>query len=247
MKSVLIRWLGPLMLALPWLWLSPTTASAQSGTSTDDTVYEDIYDDEEDYTDQRFAFGLGGGIVLPNDQGNEDGEIYYSANFRWRVFDRSRSGDRDDRDKSGAGYNDRHNRSHNRGHYPGSQGDSGIRGFIEPEVGYWKRSADDSDAEDLHVGLNLIGVVPTRSADFFVGVGFGFHQIDGSRFIRNSGGVIVAETDLSNDRLGANVHVGVELHVSESIGLFGTGRLDVLEDEPYDRQTKIWGGIRFHF
>ncbi len=247
MKSNLLRWLGPGFVALLLGLAVPGLSSAQSGSSSDDTVYEDLYDDEEDYTDQRFAFGLGAGIVLPNDEGNEDGEIYYSANFRWRVFDKNARGGRDDRDKSGAGYNDRHNSRHNRGHYPGSQGDAGIRGFIEPEIGYWKRNTDDSEAEDLHIGLNLVGVVPTRSADFFVGVGFGFHQIDGERIRRNSGGVIIARDDIGDDRLGANVHVGVELHVSESIGLFGTGRLDVLEDEPYDRQTKIWGGIRFHF
>lgn len=242
-----MTWVPPTLLVLCLAGLVPGTVKAQSSSAQDDTVYEDEYDNEDQYEDNRYAFGIGAGIVLPNDEGRDNGEIYYSANFRWRIFDRNHR-DYDKNDKSGDAYNARHNRHHDRGRYPGERGDSGIRGYIEPEVGYWKRSDKDAgEAEDLHLGINLVGVVPTRSADFFVGVGFGYHLLDGEVLRRNSAGTIVQIVDASDDRLGANLQVGVELHVSESFGVFGAGRLDILEDEPFDRQTKIWGGLRWHF
>ncbi len=243
MKSSRAPWAISLALFLAWAVQSPLIA--QGTSAQDDTVYEDEYDQGE-YSAKRFGLGLGAGIVLPNDEGNEDGEIYFSANFRWRIFDRGE--DSNGRDTTrGDAYNERHNRSHDRGRYPGTATDSGIRGYIEPEIGYWSRSDDDSDVDDLMVGINLVGVVPTRSADFFVGVGFALHQISGDIVRRNGGGVVIDNLELDDDRLGANVHVGVELHLTENVGIFGTGRLDILEDEPFDRQTKIWGGIRFHF
>ena len=241
-------WALALLLAVCLGSFGPARSQAQSSSTQEDTIYEDEYDNEDEYSENRFAFGIGAGIVLPNDEGRDNGEIYYSANFRWRIFDRNRDDDYDRNDKSGDAYNERHNRRHNRGRYPGDRGDAGIRGYIEPEIGYWKRSDDETgEAEDMHFGVNLVGVVPTRSADFFVGVGFGYHFLDGEVFRRNSAGTIVEIVDASDDRLGANLQVGVELHVSESFGIFGAGRLDILEDEPFDRQTKIWGGLRWHF
>lgn len=243
MKSTRTPWAVASSLALFFAWLCPDAVRAQAPSAQDDTVYEDEYDQGE-YSAQRHAIGFGAGIVLPNDNGNEDGEIYFSANFRWRIFDRGDNG----RDTtSGGAYNDRHNRQHNPGRYPGASADSGIRGYIEPELGYWKRSEDDSDVDDLMLGINLVGVVPTRSADFYVGVGFALHQLDGTILRRNGGGVVIETLELDDNRLGANVQVGVELHLSESVGVFGSGRLDILDDEPFDRQTKIWGGLRFHF
>lgn len=245
MKSTRTPWAVASSLALLSTCFAVQPARAQTTGGQDETVYEDEYDEGE-YSAQRFAFGFGAGIVLPNDDGNEDGEIYYSANFRWRIFDHSKNGDGRDT-TSGAAYNDRHNSSHNRGRYPGASADSGIRGYLEPEIGYWSRSETDADVDDLMLGINLVGVVPTRSADFYVGVGFALHQLNGDITRRNAGGVIVETLELDDNRLGANVHVGVELHLSEKVGVFGSGRLDILDDEPFDRQTKIWGGIRFHF
>lgn len=245
MKELGNRWLAAtaLMLALLLGWTE--TSRAQSSTNDQ---YEDVYDDEDVYDEDNLALGLGAGIVLPNDNGNEDGEIYYALNFRWRIFDRNDDAKNDRDDTSAAGYNDRHNRRHYRGRYPGDQGsDAGIRGFIEPEISYWERNEDDRKAEDLLLGLNLVGVVPTRSADFFLGIGFGYHLLDGETILRDGSGREIARQDLKDERLGGNVQVGVELHISESVGLFGSGRLDILEDKPFDRQTKIWGGIRLHF
>jgi opacity protein-like surface antigen len=244
MKCSRTPWAVTSSLALLFTWLAAQPAHAQTPSGQDDTVYEDEYDEGEPSA-QRYAFGFGAGIVLPNFEGNEDGEIYYSANFRWRLFDRSRNSGRDT--TSGSAYNERHNSSHDRGRYPGASADSGIRGYLEPEIGYWQRSEEDAEVDDLMVGVNLVGVVPTRSADFFVGVGFALHQLDADLDIRNGAGEVVDTLSVDDTRFGATVHVGVELHLSESVGVFGTGRLDILDDEPFDRQTKIWGGIRFHF
>jgi len=240
------RWFLGILAGLALLALLPRTASAQQPSGNQDQ-YEDLYSDgsENQYDDDRFAIGFGAGIVLPEDQqGQEDGEIYYSANFRWRLW--GREGDNRDRRGGNGDYNQRHNQQHYRGRYPGGSDTGGIRGFLEPEIAYWSRSETDADIDDLYLGLNLVGVVPTRHADFYLGVGFGLHSLGGDIITRDDAGNAVDRIELG-DTLGGNVHVGVELYVTESFGIFGTGRLDILEDKPFDRQTKVWGGLRFHF
>lgn len=234
-------WVG---LALVLLVMAPSVLSAQQ--SSGDDLYEDLYDEEDvEYEGDNMAFGFGAGIVLPEDRsGGEDGEIYYSANFRWRLQGPD-SNDRRRRSNDGD-YNARHNERHDRGRYPGGASSGGIRGYLEPEIGYWSRSETDLDIDDTYLGLNIVGVVPTRYADFFLGVGFGFHSIDGKITNRDNVGNVIDEVSL-DDTLGGNFHVGVELYITDSLGVFGTGRLDILEDRPFDRQTKVWGGLRFHF
>lgn len=235
------QWIVPVLAAAGLAWLLPVACWAQAQGSQGD-LYQDPYADEGGYQSNRLALGFGAGIVLPNENGGENGEVYYSANFRWRVWGRGgRPRDHQDED-----YNQRHNQRHYRGRYPG-QTSGGIQGYLEPEVGYWKRSDSGNDVKDLLIGLNLLGVVPTRNADFYLGVGFGIHSFDGTTTIRDAAGDILSRTDLSKDRLGGNLQVGVEVYVTPRMGIFGTGRLDILEDQPFDRQTKIWGGLRFHF
>jgi len=243
MRGPTSRLLAALLPAWCAAGLAAQPALAQTGGGARQGQYEDLYEEEGQYEEDNKAFAFGAGIVLPADDGNEDGEIYFSANFRWRLSGRRGSGA-----ESSADYNERHNQRHYRGRYPGSQGgEGGIRGYLEPEVAYWQRSETDREAKDLLLGLNLLGVVPTRSADFFLGVGFGVHQIDGESITRDTAGQVVSRLELDDTRLGGNVQVGVELHVGRHAGIFGCGRLDILEDEPFDRQTKIWGGLRFHF
>ena len=189
----------------------------------------------DDYEGNRFAFGIGAGLIQPDNSGlgDVDGELYYSANLRWRVRGGSHQDDDDD-DWNG----DRPRRRHYRGKAP--QG-GGIRGYLEAEIGLWEVSENGIDFEDQHIGLNLVGVVPTRAADFFMGVGFGLHFTDGSLLNDPS-----AE-DFDDTRLGGNLQVGVDINVSQTVSVFGVGRLDILQDNPFDRQTKVWGGLRFQF
>ena len=116
--------------------------------------------------------------------------------------------------------------------------EGGIRGYLEPEVAYWSHSETNDETDDLLVGLNLIGVVPTRAADFFLGVGFGYHFFD-SKFV--SEGVRFEDSD---DRAGGNLQVGVDINLGRRTALFGAGRVDILEGDRDNRQTKIIVGLR---
>jgi hypothetical protein len=254
MQGVNRRLSSLMLLALGVALIAPAALMAQANPQQDE--YQDLYgnDGRTRYENDpdRFAIGFGGGIVLPDDGlGNDDGEIYWGANFRFRIGgDRDHRRGRDERPAEGASYEDleEYNRRHNQEGYRGRDpyrrgGDysEGIRAYIEPEIGYWKRSETAREDEDLLLGVNLVGVVPTRAADFFVGVGFGLHFAD-TTVTRDD---LVLKED--GERLGGNLQVGVEINLSNSVGIFGTGRIDILEDGPNDRQTKIWGGLRFHF
>ncbi|MEM7483035.1 MAG: hypothetical protein AAF481_17815 [Acidobacteriota bacterium] len=172
--------------------------------------------------DLQLGFGLG--LVDPED--TESAEIYYSAALRFRI---GKSYDEPVWD--GDSY---------RGRPPA---DTGIRGYLEPEVSYWKGESTGIEDSDLLVGLNLIGVVPTRSADYFLGVGFGVHFLDATvdPSITGPG----ADLDGSEEALGGNLQVGVDVNIGENIALFGTGRIDLLEGERNEHQTKVYVGIRF--
>jgi hypothetical protein len=140
------RWL-----MIPALAMAALLASGPAGaqTSEDD---DDFYEEEERDND-RFAFGVGAGLVEPSG----DVETYFTASLRVRASGRDGNDD-----------------SRRRG------GDEGITGYIEAEVGYWERGESDFGAggEDLLVGANLVGVVPLGMVDSFFGVGAGVHFID---------------------------------------------------------------------
>lgn len=237
MKSRLIRWL-----ALPVLAISVGFAPQAIFAQTDD--YDDLYEEDQydvEETDDNLSLGIGIGLVKPDG----DGEIYYSAALRFRIGKRDRH-DEDMHDGRKAEPVDDYNRRHNTRHRRGRGGSNdGIRGYLEPEISFWSRNADDPgevDEEDLYFGLNLIGVVPTHNADFFFGAGFGLHSTDTQVFDDN--GNLVDESD---SRLGGNVQFGVDINMGDNWSLFGLGRLDLLEDRPNDRQSKVQVGLRFKF
>ena len=170
--------------------------------------------------DDGISLGIGAGIVKPDG----DGEFYLTANLRIPV-----RGDRDQRGKDGK----RRHRQQNQG----------IKAYIEPEIGYWKRSDDVIDTTDLSVGVNLLGVVPGRTVDYFFGVGFGVHSFD-----TTANDSSFSEFDGSDTRFGGNFQVGLDVNVTGNLALFGVGRLDLLEGGEFDdSQTKIYGGLRFQF
>jgi len=171
-----------------------------------------------------WALGLGIGLARSNDQGN----LYYSANLRRRIHFKSREPDSQAGADAPSGV--------------GADPDQGRRGrvYVEPEVAYWKRSEGGLDEKDLLVGLSLVGVVPTRAFDLFLGAGFGAHFHD--RDVREAG---IVSTE-SATRFGANVQFGVEADLVGSVGIFGAGRVDIVEDRP-SQQSKVWGGLRFRF
>jgi len=203
------------LLSMLTLLLTAGAAVAQSGDR-----------DGHGKHDRDVQLGLGIGLVDAEDAPESD--IYYSASLRFRIGQSNEAPVWD-----GDNY---------RGRPPA---DSGIRGYLEPEVSYWSVSGNDSEDTDLLAGLNLIGVVPTRNADFFFGVGFGFHFFDSDVTETVGGQRVRVQTD--DERLGGNLQAGVDVNLSESTALFGVGRLDILEGDRAERQTKIYGGLRIKF
>lgn len=168
-----------------------------------------------------WALGLGAGLVQPDGAG----DAYLSATLRRRL--RSDVSRRPDPDDGRARWNEASAPS--------------VRGYLEAEVGYWKRSGATASDRDLLLGLNLVGVMPTRGADLFVGVGFGVHFAETGVTTR---GVHTTEDET---RFGGNLHFGVDVHVSGRATLFGAGRIDLLEGEANRQQSKVWGGLRLGF
>ncbi len=144
---------------------------------------------------------------------DEEGEVYLTAGLRIRL------GKGDDR----------------------SRRSEGVSAYIEPEVGYWERSGG-FETSDLSLGVNLLGVVPSRRTDYFFGVGFALHSFDYG-FDPDD----IPEFDDSDTRLGGNFQVGLDVNLNDSVSLFGVGRLDILEGSLDDNQTKVVGGLRFKF
>ena len=114
----------------------------------------------------------------------------------------------------------------------------GIHGFIEPEIGYWTR---DSGNSDLLVGANLMGVVPFNKVDYSFGVGAGLHFLD---FTTQSGSTLIEESD---EAVGVNAQFGIDIHMTDSTSLFGTGRIDLVEGTVNEQQSKVYLGVRFRF
>jgi hypothetical protein len=167
-----------------------------------------------------WALGLGLGLVRSNDEGS----LYLSANLRRRIHFSPRPDDTQSASTSTEPDQGRHGRV-----------------YVEPEIGYWRRTSDDGSREkDLLLGVNLVGVVPTRVFDLFVGAGFGAHFLDVG-VLQN--GVVASQT---STRFGANIQFGVEADLARNVGIFGQGRVDLLDKKP-SQQSKVWAGLRFRF
>jgi len=123
----------------------------------------------------------------------------------------------------------------------GTSRDGGFRGYLEPEIAYWEASGAGLDVTDLLLGVNLIGVIPFNAVDFFSGVGIGVHMNDSDLTID---GVSTGDDETA---LGLNAQFGLDVHLSDNVSLFGTGRFDVVDDVGGDFQGKVYVGLRFGF
>ena len=63
---------------------------------------------------------------------------------------------------------------------------------------------------------------------------------------REIGGVDTLIT-AEDERFGGNLHVGVDVNLGPQAALFGTGRIDILEGDIAERQTKVVAGLRLKF
>ena len=116
----------------------------------------------------------------------------------------------------------------------------GMRGYLEPEVGYWDRNSNGNESSDFLLGLNIVGVQPLGAVDFFVGGGLGAHFIDSD--------IQLDDERLSDSAtsLGANAHFGVDVQLSRKVSLFAAGRFDIVEERD-DLEAKAYMGLRFFF
>lgn len=168
--------------------------------------------EEEPSERDNYAFSLGFGLVDPSGET----ETYLMAALRVRV---NRQGDGAEADRGG-----------------------GIRGYIEPEVGYWKSSDELVDGSDLLVGANLIGVVPFGKVDSFYGVGAGAHFVDGALISSDP-----RRAEDSETKLGLNAQFGVDVFLTRKTSVFGAGRFDLIQGADDDIQSKVYLGFRSRF
>jgi hypothetical protein len=193
-------------------WIVLAAALLLSGTAGAQTGSTD---DEDNYGDEekRFAFAVGVGLVEPAG----DVENYLMAALRIRVGDGGTA---------------------NRG---SESAQGGVKGYLEPEIGYWKLSDDRIEGSDLLVGVNLIGSVPLGPVESFFGAGAGVHFIDAA---------LLDSTNLSDDsetKFGANAQFGIDLRVTRAVSVFGAGRFDLVQGSKDSVQSKVYLGLRAAF
>jgi opacity protein-like surface antigen len=218
LKRQFVATLATLALAAGLLLAAPVRA--QNDPKTDD----ENADSREGRRDGA-SLGVGVGIASVNNVG----ETYFTAALRLRVGGRRGDGDR----RSG----DRDDNPDWRGRQPDG---GGMRGYFEPEVGYWKASDKNGGGSDLLLGVNLVGVVPLSSVDTFIGIGVGAHRIDAT-LLRN------ADTSGTQTKAGVNAQFGLDVYLTRSLSLFGTGRFDLVQDARNNLQTKVYLGLRGRF
>jgi len=181
-----------------------------------DRADDDRSDAEESRTQENFA--LAAGVGLADVEGGA--QTYLTAALRIRV---------------GGGH--REDDSHD---WRGRPPESGIRGYLEPEVGYWKASGKDSIGSDLLLGVNLVVVIPVGVADTYLGAGVGAHRLDNN----------LLETPTisgKSTKVGVNAQFGLDVYLTRSLSAFGTGRFDLVQDVRKSVQGKAYLGLRARF
>jgi hypothetical protein len=199
----------------PWLRISALIGavllSANLVAAQSSSSRDDRDDDDSDGI-PNYALAVAVGLVEPANQT----ETYYTAQLRIRVG-------RGDRDDEGGGR---------------ARQDRSIQGYIEPEIGYWKSTADNVSGSDTLVGVNLVGAFPFAAAESFLGVGVGAHFVDSS-LLENRSNVKGSET-----KLGVNAQFGLDLRLTRSLSVFGTGRFDLVQGAKDNVQSKVYLGLR---
>jgi len=107
---------------------------------------------------------------------------------------------------------------------------------LEPEIGWYRESADDDHMDAFNGGGSLLFVFPTEKAALFAGAGLGAHM-----FRYSLGWSSSTET-----KLGYHGLAGADLYASPSISLFGAIRYEIIKfDSENLKQWKLYGGLRF--
>ncbi len=200
-----------------WLRIS---AFAAMGLLASGLVLAQTTDTDEPRRDERASsrnsIAIGAGLVNADSQT----QTYLMAALRVRIGGR-RQGDADD--------------------WRGRPPDTGIRGYFEPEVGYWKAGDDRGGGKDQLLGFNLIGVIPLGPVDSFFGAGAAYHRIDQSILL----GLPVSTG--TESKLGVDAQFGIDIYLSRNLSLFGAGRFDLVQDLRRGVEAKGYLGLRVHF
>jgi len=204
-----------------WLRISALAAAAgllasglalAQGTTTDDSQQQD----ERQRSDNN-SLAVGAGLVNADSQT----QPYLMAALRLRIGHHHQQHDSEDW----------------RGHPP----DTGIRGYFEPEIAYWKAGSDQGGGKDQLIGFNLIGVIPLGPVDSFFGAGAAYHRIDQSILL----GVPTATG--TEGKVGVDAQFGIDLYLNRSLSLFGAGRFDLVQDLRRGVEGKAYLGLRARF
>lgn len=112
---------------------------------------------------------------------------------------------------------------------------------VEPEAGWWKKSASfpgifDVSIEDFDAGANVLYRSPGEGVRFTVGAGVGAH------FLKAKAGILGFSDSDTETKVGAHLLAGVEFGGAASVRFFVNGRYDLVSDL---NQFKIYGGVRF--
>jgi hypothetical protein len=189
-------------------------APAQAQNRDDD----EQSDTQENRAKENFALSVGIGLADVDSQA----ETYLTAALRIRAG--SRSNQQDD--------------SHDwRGRPPET---GGMRGYFEPEVGYWKSSDKNRSGSDLLLGINIIGVVPVGAVDTYIGAGVGAHRLDPNLLSNPT-------SDSKQTKVGVNAQFGLDVYMTRALSLFGTGRFDIVQGARKSVQAKGILGLRVRF
>ena len=188
-----------------------------SAVFAQDAEAEETYMDEEYDERNRWALGLGFGLVELGDNviegqriiSDDDVEPYFALSLRIPFGDRTAN-------------------------YGSSRG--GFQGYLEPEIGYW----DGDIGSDMLLGVNIIGGMPFNAVEFFLGGGIGVHFLDQDLSV-------LGVEDKSSNALGVNAQFGVDVSVNENVALFGVGRFDLVDDDRDELEGKAYVGLRFRF
>jgi opacity protein-like surface antigen len=181
-----------------------------------DHADDDRQDGQDNRVKENFALAVGVGLA----DVDSVAETYLTAALRIRVGQRHQDDESTD--------------------WRGRQPENGMRGYFEPEIGYWKASGKNGTGSDLLLGVNLIGVVPVGAVDTYIGAGLGAHRID-AQLLSNP------TSDSKQTKLGVNAQFGLDVYLTRSLSLFGTGRFDLVQDARKSVQAKAYLGLRARF
>lgn len=176
---------------------------------------DDSSDERSGRGRENFALAVGVGLA----DVDSVAETYLTAALRIKVSGRQEEDDHD---------------------WRGRPPESGVRGYLEPEVGYWKASGNNGTGSDLLLGVNLIGVVPVGAVDTFIGAGAAAHRLD-AELLNNptSAG--------KQTKLGVNAQFGLDVYLTRALSLFGVGRFDLVQGARKSTQGKAYLGLRARF